>query len=92
MLGQQKNMESIPIKRSSKLLLGMFNGFLIKRYLNSYFKRRIPTQIIRVRERVRREFWEKGHGNQADSVYADVSSRLFVVFNSKIFGFPKYSE
>jgi hypothetical protein len=24
-----------------------------------YFKRRIPTQVIRVREKVRRDFWKK---------------------------------
>ena len=57
-----------------------------------YFKRRIPTQVIRVREKVRRDFWKKGRGNQADSVYSDISARLFVVFNSKIFGFPKCSN
>ena len=54
--------------------------------------RRIPTQIIRERERVRRDFWDKGRGNNAADVYSSISSRLFVVFNSKIFNFPKCSE
>ena len=52
------------------------------------FKRRIPTLFIREREKIRQEFWRKGHGNNPIDVYSKISSRLFVVFNSKIFSFP----
>ena len=56
------------------------------------FKRRIPTQIIRERERIRQEFWRKGRGNNPNNVYSTISSRIIVVFNSKIFSFPNCSE
>lgn len=53
------------------------------------FKRKIPTQFIRQRERIRRDFWEKGCANQKESNYLIIADRIFVVFNSKIFDFPK---
>lgn len=57
-----------------------------------YLKKRIPTYIIREIEKVKRDLFKKGSGDQADTVYDDISSRIFVVFNSKIFGFPKCSN
>lgn len=52
------------------------------------FKRKIPTRIIIETERVKREFWEKGRGNQNDTIYEQIKSRIFVIFNSNIFSFP----
>ena len=58
----------------------------------SLFKRKIPTQIIRAREKVRRDFWKKGKGRQGEDVYQKIQSRIIIVFNSKIFSFPKVSR
>ena len=55
-------------------------------------KRRIPTQIIRERERMRQKFWRKGCGNQLEAAFSIVRPRIFVVFNSKIFSFPIYPK
>ena len=52
-------------------------------------KRKIPTYLIRKREEKRQEFWEKGKGKNDDSLYERVKSRIIVVFNSKLFSFPK---
>lgn len=52
-------------------------------------RRRIPTFVIRTRERVRRDFWEKGKGNRDEDTYPKIQSRILVVFNSKIFSFPR---
>ena len=53
------------------------------------FKRKIPTLVIREKEKIRREFWEKGNENQSDGVYEQIRTKIWVVFNSKIFSFPK---
>lgn len=55
----------------------------------SLFKRKIPTHIIRAREKVRRDFWEKGKRNQGEDIYRKIQSRIIVIFNSEIFSFPK---
>lgn len=52
-------------------------------------ERKIPTQVIRARERVRKEFWQKGKGNNEEAIFQNVSSRIFVIFNSEIFNLPK---
>lgn len=53
------------------------------------FRRTIPTYIIRAREKIRRDFWEKGKGTLGDDIFRKIQSRIIVVFNSKIFNFPK---
>ena len=57
----------------------------------SLLRRKIPTQIIRAREKVRRDFWEKGKGRQGEEIYKKIQSRIIIIFNSKIFSFPKVS-
>ena len=52
-------------------------------------KRRIPTRIILDRERVRRDLWEKGKGGRGIDTYERIKPRIIVIFNSKIFSFPK---
>lgn len=58
----------------------------------SLFKRGIPTYVIRAREKVRREFWNKGKGIQSEDIFGRVQSRIIVIFNSKIFSFPRISS
>lgn len=55
----------------------------------SLLRRRIPTNIIPAIENVRRDFWEKGKGNLGEDLYRKIQSRIIVVFNSRIFNFPK---
>lgn len=56
---------------------------------DTLFKRKIPTHIIRAKERIRRDFWEKGKGKQSEDIFEKIQSRIIVVFNSRIFCFPK---
>ena len=55
-------------------------------------KRKIPTRIILEREKIRRDFWEKGKGNLGEDAFGKLKSRIIVVFNSKIFSFPKLKK
>ena len=52
-------------------------------------KRKIPTRIIRAKDGIIRNFWEKGRGNNPDAIFEQIRTRIFVIFNSKIFSFPK---
>ena len=54
--------------------------------------RKIPTFIIPEKEKLRRDFWEKGKGKQSEDGFEKIKSRIFVIFNSRIFSFPKVEE
>lgn len=52
-------------------------------------KKKLPSTVIRLNERIKRDLFEKGKGNNDDSYYEKIKYRIIISYNSSIFSLPK---
>ena len=55
----------------------------------SEFKRPIPTQVILLKNSIMRRFLDLGKGVHSDAELKAIEKQIMVIFNSKIFSFPR---
>lgn len=52
-------------------------------------KRKIPSKIIRLNNKIKNDFLEKGKGNHKNDTLNEIKSRIFISYNADIFNFVK---
>ena len=55
----------------------------------SEFKRPIPTQVILLKNSIMRRFLDLGKGVHSGAELKAIEKQIMVIFNSKIFSFPR---
>ena len=55
----------------------------------SALKRKLPSTLIRLNEKLKREIFEKGKGENDENYYSRIKDRIMISYNSSIFSFPK---
>ena len=56
------------------------------------FKKRLPSKLIRMNEKIRKEIFQKGKGNNDDLLYSKIKDRIMISYNSGIFSLPKVNK
>lgn len=51
--------------------------------------KRIPSAVIRLNEKIKKDLFQKGKGNRNEEYYTKIKDRIFISYNSNIFTLPK---
>lgn len=55
-------------------------------------KKRLPSTMIRLNEKLRREIYQKGKGKNDEGNYSKIKDRIMISYNASIFSLPKVQE
>lgn len=55
-------------------------------------KKKLPSTMIRLNEKIRKEIYQKGKGKYDESYYSRIKDRIMISYNASIFSLPKVEE
>ncbi|MBQ7359522.1 MAG: hypothetical protein IJW63_05460 [Lachnospiraceae bacterium] len=55
-------------------------------------RRKLPSAVIRLNEKIKRNFFEKGKGQYEESLYSEIKDRIMISYNSNIFSLSRVEE